>query len=215
MKNLETQEILPLRKFREKSQKKGYKFLETALRSLEWEAHRIVRIYASKPKRLRPSLLANNMRQLEKYLKSSAKLIQEMEEQGTTLFAIASESMREPVTSNYKAHIAYLDRMARLAKISSDIALSHSKSQRDNVGGRQADENLRSLVVILMHLLQDMLPVEIIRTVNPESGLGESVSDYFIKEAIKSYAPEWGMDDYKIDHYIKWALESRNFELLD
>jgi hypothetical protein len=65
-------------------------------------------------------------------------------------------------------------------------------------------------VTILMNRFETLLGIKAAHTIDPDSGLGHSVFDLFVKEAIRLYAPEGiHFEPRRIDDAIRWALPSR------
>ena len=60
---------------------------------------------------------------------------------------------------------------------------------------------------------QEILSIEPTHTINPETGFGESVFDYFVKEALREFAPASVVfEPHQIDDAICLALPIRDLE---
>jgi hypothetical protein len=86
-----------------------------------------------------------------------------------------------------------------------------SLSAEDHKGGRTPDVRLRSLVTILMDRYEFLLSVKASHVIDPATGLGHSMFDFFVKEAIRLHAPEGAhFEPRHIDDAICRALPSRS-----
>lgn len=202
-----------MERFRRRLQEEGVKADSKVLEELEESAQRLVRLYLGKPKRLRPSAAARELKAMAKGLKRAAVAAERLGEQGMIHLFAASHASGEPDEWDPRPHIDYLERMARWADRAAEIAVELSESAEDYKGGRTPDENLRGLVVLLMDRFQELLGTRPTHSVNPETGVGESLFDWFAKVAITEFAPPGVIiEPRRIDDAIVWALGSRDLE---
>lgn len=187
---------------------------EATLNELEVTARHLVGLYLGKPKSLRPSAVARELKSLAKSLGRAAMAAERLGEQGMLHLLIASNANRDPEDLDPRKHIDYLVRIARWAERAAETAVEISRSEGDNKGGRRADERLRGLVVLLMDRFQELLALRPTHKVSPDTGLGESLFDIFVKSAISEFAPPGvNFKPRKIDDAICWALASRDLGL--
>lgn len=189
------------------------KIADTAIEALIKESKRLVNSSLSKQPQPRPSAIARELKAMSKGLERSAKATERLGHAGMLRIFAASNAQQIPEDCDPIPHVEYLCRMAHWASNAAETAALDSKSQRDDRGGRSADANLRDLVTQLMIQYQALLDVRPTHTVNPETGLGESLFDLFVKEAIGEYAPDHVyFEDRTIDDAIRWALPVRDLD---
>jgi hypothetical protein len=202
-----------LQLFRQLLREKHSTFSPRALEELEESAKFVVRLYLGKPKRLRPSAVARELKAMAKGLKRAAEAAERLGEQGMTHLFAASQADAENENLDPRPHIEYFSRMARWARRAAETSAELSKSADDDRRGRPADQNLRSLVVLLMDRFQQLLCIRPTHSINGATAVGESVFDCFVKDAIAKFAPsDVFIEPGHIDNVILWALPSRDFE---
>ncbi|MGB4101440.1 MAG: hypothetical protein WBK91_05995 [Alphaproteobacteria bacterium] len=187
---------------------------ERTIRELELSTQEAIKIYFAKPtKHLRPSHVARKISAMANSLKKVAGIMEEVGEHGMMFLWAASNVNREVDSMDWKCHYAYLHRMARWAESAAITSKEHSASQEDHKGGRTPDENLNSLIVILMSRFHEVLSLRPTHTVAPETGLGTSIFDMYVKEAFECFAPDAVPESRCIDEAIVRALPSRDSKL--
>jgi hypothetical protein len=186
---------------------------DRAKEELEWSARDAITTFLSRPARIRPSFAARELKSLAKALKRASTAVERLGEQGMTFVWMSSGAQSGADEGDFRPHLEYLQRMARWAERAASMSAEFSQSTGDDKGGRSADENLRSLVVVLMHLFQEILGVRPTHTINPHTGLGDGVFDCFVKEGLIQFAPPGqAFEPHQVDSAIQRALESRDFE---
>jgi hypothetical protein len=206
---------IPMPAFRALLKERGYSCDQLALAELERSAKFLVeyQLNLTRAKPLRPSHLARELKALTKSLTRAERAMARMGQQGMLHLFAASHANRDADILDALPHLEYISRMARWADRAATTAAEISRSSRDDEGGRQGDDALRRLVVLLMKRYQELLSIRPEHTVNPQTGLGESFFDIFIKMAIQTFAPQGvTVEPRKIDDATRWALASRDDE---
>ena len=172
-------------------------------------AERIVRYHLKQNKPLRPAAVAKKLATLSLNLKRAAKAASQLGEQGMSHVLLASNSNGVETADSLHV-IANLNDLAlwsaRAVKPANEISLS----AEDHEGGRTPDARLRSLVTILMSRYESLLRIKASHVIDPDTGLGHSTFDLFVREAIRCHAPEGiHFGPHQIDDAISRALSSR------
>jgi hypothetical protein len=220
-----------LKRFRVRMQQSGIAIPPHCLAELEASAKALVCLYLepTKPKRLRPSWVARELRAMAKGLDRAVVATQRVGEQGMLHMMTASNSNTDAVDLNPRPHVEYLVNMARWAQRAAVTASELSKSAHDNKGGLPADQELNSLIVRLMVHFERTLAIRPTHTPdpeNPDTGIGESLFDWFVEAAIVTLAPNSWFTEHaitrpkstgrlrsrKIGDAISRALSSRDLE---
>jgi hypothetical protein len=149
---------------------------------------------------LRRSLVAKKLAVLSNNLARAAKAAAELGEEGLSQVLLASETNRPVELSNTLGLLAHLQDLAMWSERAADSA-------KDNKGGPTPDVRLRSLVTILADRYQSLLGIKPTHTVNPDTGLGHSTFDLFIKETLRTFAPKGlTFEPSRVDTAISWAI---------
>jgi hypothetical protein len=182
----------------------------SSLEELSEVAERVVPLYLQQRQPLRRSTIAKRLTMLSNNLRRAAKAAAELGEEGMSQVLLASEAHSPSETSESISLIAGLQDLARWSARAAETAQRMSLSVLDHKGGRTPDVRLRRLVTILMDRYEFLLGVKATHVARPDSGLGQSTFDVFVKKAIGLYAPE-GMtfEPRLIDEAIRRALPSR------
>jgi hypothetical protein len=174
------------------------------------EAERLVRLYLGKSQPLRRAAVAEKLRTLANNLGRAAKAATELGEQGMSQVILASGCSNPVDSDEHVRIIANLQDWALWSTRAAETAKLMNLSAEDYKGGRTPDVRLRSLVTLLMDRYEFLLGVTASHVVNPDTGLGHSTFDLFVKEAIRLYAPEdTNFNPHRIDDAISLALPSR------
>jgi hypothetical protein len=130
---------------------------------------------------------------------------------------LASEAESIPDYPDWRAHVAYLDRMARGAERAAATEDGMAQSARDDRRGRAPDYNLQSLITLLMDVFQKMLAVRATHTWKEYKVCSDSLFDSFVHDAIKSFRPPGvkKITPRKIDYIIQRQLPGRDLEFDD
>ena len=186
---------------------------ERAIKEMEYDAERLVRLYLGKSKPIRPSRQASEFAQMAKGLLRANKAMERLGPEVLRKLFVMSNAAHQVDEIDTRQHMDYITRIAMYAERAAEVMDEESISAEEHKGGRPPDENLRNLVTLLMDRFQELLAIRPTHTVHKETGVGESLFDLFAKEAIASYAPDdVYIEDRKIDEAIRWALPSRDFE---
>jgi hypothetical protein len=184
---------------------------DRAKEELEWSARDAITTFLSRPARIRPSTASRKLKSLANCLKRASTAVERLGDEGMAY--VSSGAQRGADDGDFRPHLEYLQRMARWAERAATMAAGFSQSIGDDKGGRSAGENLRSLVVVLTYLFQEILAVRPTHTVDPQTGLGVSVFDRFVKEALVQFAPPGQtFEPRHVDSAIQRALDVRDFE---
>ena len=204
---------MPMKQFRQRLDELAPNIPARTINELEQISAYIVPLYLGKEVQLRPSAAAREMKAFAKSLRRATTALERLGKQGMMHIHAASQSNRDFGDLDHRSHVEYMERMARSAERAAETASDISKSELDHKGGPQPDKNLRNLVVILMDRYQELLPIQPTHTVDPATGLGESLFDIFVKSAVGEFAPDGiHLEPRKIDDAITWALSSRDLE---
>lgn len=200
-----------LKHFRSQLRENGLAVPPHCLDELEASAENLVRLYLdpSKPKRLRPSHVARELRAMAKGLGRASVAAERLGEQGMVHLLAASNSSGE-LDADHRPHIEYLARIARWALRAAVTAGDLSKSSLDNEGGRSTDQEMTSLIGQLAALYEQRLSVVPKHTTNPATGLGSSLFDYFAKDAIATFAPHGvSVEPAKVDEIVLQTVSDK------
>ena len=160
-----------------------------AQEELAYLAERLVRLYLEKRQPLRRAAVAKKLATLSKNLQRAAKAASELGEDGISHVLLASGSHGGVETADPLGVIGNLQDWARWSTKAADTAKLMSLSAEDHKGGRTPDVRLRSLVTILMDRFEFLLGIKATHVVDPDTGLGHSTFDLFVKEAIRALCP--------------------------
>jgi hypothetical protein len=208
-------QVSPFSRFHDLLKQKGYPCDSQAINELEHIAKFIVALYldTSREKPLRPSHVARELKAIAKKLAGVERSLSKLGRQGMLHLLAASRSRRQLDDVDPRPHIAYLALLAQWAKRAADAAQEINLSRGDNRGGRTGNENLRRLVAMLLQYFREVLGIEPTHTINLETGFGESVFDWFVKEALREFAPAGVVfESHQIDDAIRLALPIRDLE---
>ena len=186
---------------------------ERAIKELERDAQRLVLQYLTKSNPLRPSAMARELKALNKQLARAAKAVERLGEDGMLRLFAASNANRSAENLDPRPHIDYFTRIALYARRAAETEQAESISAKDHEGGQSGDENLRSLVLLLMQRYQEILSIRPTHTIDPDTSYGVSDFNIFVGEALDIYNPTsttFGLS--RIKDAISLALDSRDFE---
>jgi len=184
-----------LKRFRKLLREKGATISPLALDALEESAEFSVRYYLGKPKRLGKSEVARELKAMAKGLKRASEAAELLGEQGMVHLFAASLADAEADNFDSGPHVAYLSQMARSAERAAGTAVEHSKLALANKGGRPANQNFLSLIVILWVEFEKLLGIRAEHAISKgekegeKEGRGASLFDVFVHEAINEFAP--------------------------
>ncbi len=229
-----------LERFRRRLAEKGIQVPERTLLELEWNSARLVRLYLSRPNRLRPSAMARELRAMAKGLARAAKAAEAIGEDGMVRVLLASEVQSVPDYPEQRSEVVlervrlaweaktkldyydgrpdvdYMYRMARGAERAAATEKDMAKSARDDKGARRPDYNLQSLITLLMSVFQEMLAVRPTHTWSELEGCSDSLFDSFVHDAIESFRPPTvKITPRKIDDIIQRQLPGRDYQLAE
>jgi hypothetical protein len=174
-------------------------------------AERLVRLYLGQCQPLRPAAVAKKLRTLSNNLDRAAKAAIELGEQGMSQVLLASGCNNPLEWDEHIRIIANLQNWALWSTRAAETAKLMNLSAGDHKGGHTPDVRLRSLVTLLMNQYEFLLGVKASHVVDPDTGLGHSTFDLFVKKAIGLYAPEdTNFKPHRIDDAIRFALPSRS-----
>jgi hypothetical protein len=170
----------------------------------------LVPLYLGQSQLLRRAAVAKKLATLSRNLGRAAKAAIELGEYGVSHVVLAS-GCNNPLETDELRIIANLRDLARWSTRAAETANLMNLSAEDHKGGRTPDVQLRSLVTILMNRYEFLLGVKASHTVHPDTGLGHSTFDLFVKEAIRLHAPQGkSFEPRLIDDAIHRALSSRD-----
>jgi hypothetical protein len=176
-------------------------------------AERLVRQHLGQPQPLRRAAVAKKLATLSRNLGRAAKAAIELGEHSVCYVLLASGGNNLEAADPTRI-IADLQDWALWSSRAAETAQLNSLSAEDHKGGRTPDVRLRSLVTLLMYRYEFLLGVKASHAVDPDSGLGHSTFDIFVKKAIQLHAPEdTQLEPRRIDDAIRWALPSRSSSL--
>jgi hypothetical protein len=178
-----------------------------SLEELAAAAKRLTPLVLGQRPPLRRSLVAKKLATLSNNLARAAKAAAELGEEGLSQVLLASETNRPVELSETLGLLAYLQDLAMWSDRAADTAKLMSDSAKDNKGGPTPEVRLRRLVTILADRYHSLLGIKPSHTVNPESGLGHSTFDLFIKETLRTFAPKGLIfEPSGVDTAISWAI---------
>jgi hypothetical protein len=129
---------LRLKRFRRRLRKSRSTISPLALDELEKSAERLVRLYLGKPKRLRPSAVARELKAMAKSLKRAAGAAERLGDQGMIHLFAASHTNTENEDLDPSPHIEYLSRMARWAGRAAETSIKLSSPRNAQRGYQKA-----------------------------------------------------------------------------
>lgn len=173
----------------------------------------VIRRSFSRQKPLRPSETAKQMLALAKHLRGAAKAADQLGDKAIALIVAASNANRDGTDIEIEPHIHYLEQMAIWAEMAASESIEFSSALRDDKGGRTPDARLRYVITILMNRFQDLLAFVPTHTIDPQTNIGVSIFDLFVKEALRCCAPAGlSFEPGLVDETIRGILTSRSYE---